>query len=564
MNLLLNALQYIERFLKIIDKKGNTIPLVLNESQMRLYEIIREQWNQGKPVRIIILKARQMGFSTLTEAIIFWMAATAYYVRCMIVAHKDDATDNLFNMSKRFYEHLPAPIKPMQKASNAKELVFDRPSRYRGGTKGLGSSIRCATAGGEGVGRSYTLKALHLSEFAFWPGNKLETLIGLLQAVPDEAGTLIIIESTANGYEEFKKQWDKAVANYRAGIEDFIPVFFPWYEMREYRRQVPPGFERTPEEQELVATFGLDDQQLAWRRWCIDNQCGGDIDKFRQEYPATPDEAFIATGRCVFNKNSIVLRRKQVQADPWERGTFRIQHDITGRIKSYEWDPDSAGAIRIRKEPEPGVPYVIGADTAGTGSDFFAAHVLDNRTGEQVAVLHQQFDERMFAKQLYCLGMYYNEALIGVETNYSTFPQLCLEDLGYQNFYVRERFDTFTGAMASAFGFETTPKSRPLIIDGLKDVAKYAMETITDYDTLGEMLTFVLNQNYRPEAEQGEHDDLVMSLAISHHIRSQQTTEVKLPDPDKHSKWTSDMWDDFNRANPEEQRMLLQEWGSPE
>lgn len=563
MNLLLNCLLYIQHFLKIIDKRSAIIALILNEPQLRLYRVIKEQWEKRQPVRIIILKARQMGFSTLTAAIIFWMAATACNVRAMLVAHKDEATKNLFQMMKRFYEYLPDPLKPMQKASNAQELVFDKPARYRGNAKGLGSSIRCATAGGEGVGRSYTLKALHLSEFAFWPGDKLATLIGLLQAVPDEPGTLIVIESTANGYDEFKKQWDAAVKAQREGREGFIPVFFAWFEMKEYRRKVPAGFKRTDEEQQLAETFGLDDEQLAWRRWCIDNNCGGDLNKFRQEYPATPDEAFIATGQCVFDKDALVLRREQVRDLQWERGSFRIEYDEAGKISSFQWRPDTKGPIRIRVHPEEGVPYVLGGDTAGTGSDFFASHVLDNRTGEQVAVVHHQYGERMFSEQMYCLGHYYNEALEGIEVNYSTYPQMCLEELGYTNFYVRKRLDTFTGGLMDAFGFETTTKSRPLIIDGLKDVAKQALETIYDYDTLGEMLTFVYNENWRPQAEAGEHDDLVMSLAIAHFIRSQQTTVVAAAPSGKTVQWTEDMWEDYYRASPKDQEMLVRLWGEP-
>ena len=240
LNALLNCLQFIQLFLKIRTKDGHIIPFLLNEPQRRLYEVIRKQWQAGKPVRIIILKARQMGFSTLTEAVIFWLAVTAFNVECMIVAHTDEATKNLFRMSKRFYDHLPDKLKPMQQSSNAQELVFAKPARQKGNAKGLNSRIRCATAGGDGIGRSYTLKALHLSELAFWPGNKLDTLTGLLQAVPDLPGTLIIIESTANGYEEFKKLWDKAVSAQREGREDFIPVFFAWHEMKEYRRSVPP------------------------------------------------------------------------------------------------------------------------------------------------------------------------------------------------------------------------------------------------------------------------------------------------------------------------------------
>jgi len=141
-----------------------------------------------------------------------------------------------------------------------------------------------------------------------------------------------------------------------------------------------------------------------------------------------------------------------------------------------------------------------------TGSDYFASHVLDNRTGDQVAVVHHQFGERMYSEQMYCLGMYYNEALIGVEVNYSTYPEMILEELGYPNLYVRQKLDTFTGAMVDAFGFETNKKSRQAIIDGLKDVTKSALETIHDFDTLGEMLTFVYNEDWKPQAEQGEHE----------------------------------------------------------
>ena len=563
MNLLLTALEYIQRFLKIIDKKGNTVPLVLNEPQMRLYEVIRSQWNAGKPVRIIILKARQMGFSTLTEAIIFWMAATAFYVRCMIVAHTEDATNNLFLMSKRFYDNLPAALKPMQQASNAQELVFDRPSRSKDSGPGLGSRIRCATAGGHGVGRSFTVKALHLSEFAFWPGNKLETLTGLMQAVPDEPGTLIIIESTANGFEEFKKQWDSAVEAQRKGEEGFIPVFFAWHEMKEYRRAVPPGFTRTPEEQELAETFDLDDEQLAWRRWCIQNNCGGDIDMFHQEYPSSPDEAFISTGRCVFDKRSLVLRREQVRLLTWEYGSFRVEYDAAGKIRSFRWEPETGGPIRILKHPEKRVPYVLGGDTAGTGSDQFIGVILDNRTGEQVAVLQHTFDERMYTVQMFCLGMYYNQALLGVEINYSTYPEMRLEELGYQNLYVREQFDNYSGKMKDAFGFETTVKTRPIIIDNLKDVAKYALDTITDFETLGQMLTFIYDEKWKPQAENGEHDDLVMALAIAHQIRSQQTTKL-LPDKvGKASAWTADMLEDYQRGSDADRELMRRMWGDP-
>ena len=561
---LLNAKTYIEKFLKIRTKDGEIEPLILNPPQQRLYDAISEQWRANKPVRIIILKARQMGFSTLTEAIVFYLTATARNVDSMIVAHTEEATANLFRMSKRYLDLLPDPLKPMQRASNAQELIFDRPAKSSSDVKGLGSRIRCATAGGKGVGRSYTLKAVHLSELAFWPGDKIETFSGLSQAVPDAPGTVIIIESTANGYDFYKKLWDAAVKSQREGTDGYTPVFFAWFEMPTYRRTPLPNFKRTSEEEKLAETFHLDDEQLAWRRWCIATNCGGDLNKFHQEYPATPDEAFISTGSCAFNQEVLVLRREQVRLTEWERGRFKIQKNEAEKIISFEWTPEPKGPIRILKHPEEDTPYVIGGDTAGTGSDAFVGQVLDNTTGEQVAVLHHRFGEREYAEQMYCLGKYYNEALIGIETNYSTYPELKIEELGYTNLFVRERIDTYTGKMAEAFGFATTTKTRPLIIDGLKDVVNGDINNITDYDTLGEMLTFVYDEHWKPQAEEGEHDDLVMALAIAHYIRPQQSFSKKHKAPNTTVRWTQDQWDDYNHANQSQREYLRKIWGNPE
>lgn len=135
---ILNVREYIETFLKIRTKDGTLMPLRLNQPQDRMYQAVKSQWDAGKPVRIIVLKARQMGFSTLTEAIIFAITATRFYTDCMIVAHKDEATANLFRMSLRYYENLPEPMKPMRKASNAHELVFDKPAHYKGRPAGPG------------------------------------------------------------------------------------------------------------------------------------------------------------------------------------------------------------------------------------------------------------------------------------------------------------------------------------------------------------------------------------------------------------------------------------------
>lgn len=560
-NTLVCTKESIERNLMIRTKDARLVPFVLNAAQKRLLAEIERQEKAGKPVRIIILKARQMGFSTLVQALLFLKTAGNENYESLIVAHKDEATGNLFRMSRRFYENLPPGLAPKLVSNKGREMIFDTSGQN---AKELGSRIRCATAGGSGVGRSYTLQSAHLSEFAFWPGDKTDTYSGIAQAVPDKPGTMLIIESTANGYNEFKTLWDAAVKAQRDGTDGFVPIFFPWFEMEEYRRPPPPGFAPTKEEQALKARFSLDDAQLAWRRWCIAANCGGEERRFRQEYPATPDEAFLSTGDCVFDAQAVEARRAQAEAFPVKRGRFVYDFDDRAprgeKIRNIRFVEGDRPIVRILKEPEEGVPYVLGGDTAGTGSDRFTGQVLDNRSGAQAAVLQHERDETLYTRQMYCLGMYYNGALLGVETNYSTYPQKELERLGYPHFYVRERVDTFTGKTEQAYGFETTAVTRPLILDNLRAVCRADLTLVGDYETLGEMLTFVYGRDYKPQALGGKHDDLVMALAIAHHIRTQQRKRAGKPSM---RAWTKDMREDYRRADAEGKKHLLEKYGKP-
>lgn len=551
-----NAGQYIQTFLRIKTKDNKIVPFKLNSPQKRLYEVIKHEAQANKPIRIIILKARQMGFSTLTEALIFHRTATKENVNSLIIAHKDDATSNLFSMSKLFYNELPSMLKPHRKASNAKELIFDAPARVEN-IIGLNSKIKCATAGGDGVGRSDTFSNVHISEFAFWTGNKMETLNGLLQSVPSQPGTMVIIESTANGFDEFKRLWDAAVNK----ENDFIPVFFPWYELAEYQK-LYDGFELTEEEKELRKRFSLSLEQLSWRRWCIKNNCGGDIDLFKQEYPATPEEAFIATGACIFDTQRIINRINDLSNyRPIKEGLFLYDYDGVS-ISNIRWEDKEKGYIKIFEEPQDRCPYVLGGDTAGEGSDYFTAHVIDNTTGVQCAVFRDdRIDEDEYARQIYCLGMYYNTALVGLEANFSTYPIKELARLGYPKQYVREAPDTFTGAIKKSYGFRTTSSTRPVILANLVSIVRDEVYLINDIVTLREMLSFVKIKG-KPQAEEGEHDDLVLGLAITYGIRSQQDFEYKKLSGEK-AHWEPDMYTDYYNANEEARRELIKIWGDP-
>jgi len=517
------AMDYIESCLKIKTKSGTVVPFRLNDAQRKLYAVAKRQQDAGKPVRLIILKARQLGFSTLTEGLIFHACATRKNVNALIVAHREDATANLFRMSKLFYDELPAPVKPMLRASNAQELVFENPSKLRSEREarpGLRSRIRCATAGGRGIGRSDTLQCVHLSEYAFWPDGadgKASTLAGILQAVPSLPGTMVVIESTANGFEDFKERWDAAVA----GENDFEPVFFAWFENPDYSMPVVPGTEWTPEERDLKATYQLTDEQLQWRRWCIANNCGGSLDMFRQEYPASPGEAFLHSGTGVFDNEQIVLRLERLPG-PAGRGEFT----------DGEWTESETGAITLYELPEEGVPYVLGGDTAGEGSDYFTAIVIENVSGRIVAKLRQKYSEPEYVRQIYALGRFYNDALVAIETNFSTYPVMKLQEMEYPNQYSREREDTYTRQMKKSYGFRTDRQSRPRAIANLVEVFSSHPEWFTDRELLEEMLTFCYNEDHRPEALAGKHDDLVMGAAITYAVRHQQRMTV-LMEPEK-------------------------------
>jgi len=511
----INTKKYIEKYVKIRDKSGRIIDFKLNEPQQKLYDIIKQLKKEGKPVRIIILKARQMGFSTLTESILFKETATKFNINTGIVAHKEEATTNLFNMSKRIYDNLPDAMKPTKKASNAKELIFDNQE----GT-GLKSKIKCMTAGADGVGRSDTFNNLHISELAFW-GNAKETMLGLMQAVPNLPNTMVIIESTANGYEYFKEIWDKAVRK----ENDFIPLFVGWHELEEY--QMPySGFELTPEEKQLQETYNLSLDQLTWRRWCIANNCGGDIEQFKQEYPMNPHEAFIVSGTSVFDKEQLVLRLETIPK-PLKVGyfsyTYNDEKPAGQKISDIKWVNDPNGYIRIYQVPDSPVQtkYCIGGDTAGDGSDYYTGHVLDAKTGMQVATLKQQFDADLYTKQMYCLGKYYKDALIGIEANFDSFPLMELQRLGYKNQYVREKIDEYTGRTEKRYGFKTTSITRPTILSSLIEIVREHIDLINDKDTLEELLTIIRNEKGRIEAPVGGHDDQMMGLAIAHYIRTQ-------------------------------------------
>ncbi|MBR6689746.1 MAG: PBSX family phage terminase large subunit [Bacilli bacterium] len=239
-------------------------------------------------------------------------------------------------------------------------------------------------------------------------------------------------------------------------------------------------------------------------------------------------------GKTVFDARAIQNRLSNL-SKPLMTGYFTYDYDGL-KISNIKWVKDKNGYINIYQLPD--TPHItkfaIGCDTSGEGSDFFTAHVLDAKTGNQAAVLKQQFDADLFTKQVYCLGKWYGtlkkcsqDALIGIEANFDSFPIMELQRLGYLNQYVREAQDTYTGRTEKRFGFKTTSLTRPTIISRLIEIVREETNSINDKDTLEELLTIIRNEKGRIEAPEGGHDDQMMGLAIAHHIREQVTFDIE-------------------------------------
>lgn len=268
------------------------------------------------------------------------------------------------------------------------------------------------------------------------------------------------------------------------------------------------------------------------------------------------------TGKTVFDREAVSRRLEQI-CKPVKQGLFAYDLAEDGvHIQNVRWVDDSQGPVSVYREPENGHPYVIGGDTAGDGSDWFVGQGIHNISGEQVCILRHRYDEDTFARQLYCLGLYYNEAMLAVEVNFSTYPVKLLELMGYRRQYVREMEDNFDGGFRHAFGFRTDARTRPNIIAELIRFLRGNYGMLNDETTLLELLTFVRNEKLRPEAEPGAHDDCVMALAIAQYVRPQQRTWVD-SNAGKRRRWSEDMWEDYRQANTKQREQLRSLWGNP-
>ena len=508
---------YCQTCVKIRTKDGTIAPLILNRVQKRLVERIIDQQERTGKVRLVVVKARQQGLSTVISAWQYWWLSQRKAQKGLVMAHVADSTTTLFDMYHRIHQNVPKVVQPSTKYSSRTELVFSE----------LDSALRVATAGGKGVARGETFTTVHLSEVAFWPDTFAQTNFnGLIQAVPDAPGTAAFLESTANGMTGVFYQQYKAA---REGISGYELFFSAWVESWEYRDEtIPHDFVRVPEEEAIVATakrlYGIDveDAQLWWRRRRI---AINGVDMFRQEYPLTPEEAFISTGRPIFNPDYIVERLKDPKKPIKQMAVEEVyDHKTNKRLPLRKLREHPRGELKVYKEREPNESYTIGADVGmglragvkGRPSDPSVAQVLDSQL-RQVAVWRGTVHPDIFAEILVALGYYYNEALLVPErNNHGLVTCVELRDRQYPNLYLDITEGTIEADRETLnIGVFTSEKTKPLMIDKLRAFDRNREIEINDTQTLEEMLTFVVTESGKMEAEGGAHDDCVMALALA-------------------------------------------------
>jgi hypothetical protein len=540
---------YCERNLMIKDKiTRQVIPFKLNWAQKLLVERVLADIRAGRPVRYIILKARQMGLSTVIEALCYWWTTTHRYVNSVIIAHETEASSNLYKMFRRYYDFSNTMFKPDRKYNTKRDLVFDVEDQVKeeyaemGQTPpGLQSEIKTMVAK-EGKGRSDTINFFHGSEVAFWEANA-DVVSSALQAVPTAAETFAFLESTANGVGGyFYDEWQLA----KKGESAFKPLFFAWHEHPEYEL---PGIVSNYDEEELELIeifrekdYSLEswDRKILWRRE-KKKEFRTDPKKFYQEYPKDDMEAFLASGRPVFDTR-LLMKMEQIalkQPDPMF-GLVVANPDPTAKEKflfeehkrtfqDQDPTPFKVWQLPIRDDPnthQKAHKYTIAIDVSegklessseNKENDWSVIDVMDVSNLKTVARWRGHIDPDLLGEVAFAIGNFYNGALIAVEVNNHGISTVqSLRNKFYRNLYQRETSeDEQFQVRTTKMGWVTNKKTKPVIINEMvKDIRE---GDIIDLDVIfiRECMTYVRDDQGYTSAQEGTFDDCVMAKAIN-------------------------------------------------
>lgn len=543
---------YCERNLMIQDKvSGEIVPFRLNWAQDKLVRLVLKDIDDGVPIRYIILKARQMGFSTVIEALCYWWVCTHRNQKAVIIAHETEAASNLYEIFKRYYDNSHMYFQPDRKYNNKKELVFDVEDAVKKEYKemgapspGLGSSIKTMVAK-EGKGRSATIHFFHGSEVAFWEA-KADVVSAALQAVPLAPNTFSFLESTANGVGGFfYKSWFNA----KKGKSNLNALFFAWHQHDEYELPAPRAglTYYDDEEAKLLELFEAAnypreswDRKIMWRRE-KKKEFLDDPKKFYQEYPSTDMEAFLASGRPKFDMDMLVKMWQyaddnpshvfgQIVPNPSPLGKDRyIFEEVPVAMEGKDPTPLKIWELPEKRNPNTHTEetkYAIGVDVSegklnleseGKENDYSVIDVTRIDNDKTVARWRGHIDPDLLGLMVYQTGVFYNNALVGVEVNNHGLTTIqSLRNKSYPNLYMREtsednRFQERTAVM----GWRTDKKTKPVIINNLAKAIREGDIIDLDVVFLSECQTYIIDDQGYTSAQEGQFDDTVMAKAIA-------------------------------------------------
>jgi hypothetical protein len=579
---------------KILTPGRQLVPLIANDAQLRFDTQLEAQRAAGLPMRAIVLKSRKRGFSTWVVAKSMQRCTTWAHQHAILVAQDLKTAGELHGMAERMYYHLPFEhelgmgfnIRPDLTGANfspqgRKYLSFgERTKRLR--QRSIDSIYEVDTANTPTAGRGYTPSIVHGSEVAHWPENG--KLLGLLNAVAYELETIVILESTANGFNHFQKRWQRAVE----GLEDpevggsYLAIFEGWTDdpacwarwvdtpEAQHARQrfidsigTGPYGEREPD---LMERFGCTPEQLLWRRRTIRENCDDSIEQFDQEYPATAEDAFIGSGNGVFSgilvSRAIYAAEKAMEpAAGWLRGTdWHTKTTRGGTVNipgGAEWvpwaqagqlpddvRPRSAPALFVYEHPindrtQEGIPederretgcYVVTVDVAGDPiangpeGDAHAIQVIDHISKQQVAVWSGRIDHADLRLLALLVALYYNEAFLAVEVTGGIGLPVAVPlqtDYRYRFMHRRRVADDRRQQETQKVGWDTNRATKPLIEGAMLDAFKDGTHGIRHMATALEFNTYVVHENGDHGAREGNHDDLAVSWMIAQYLAVQ-------------------------------------------
>jgi len=529
--------------IKIQDEHNELVPFTLNDEQVILEEIWTDIIKSGHLVRLYVLKGRKQGCSTWFTARGLWMITSRGKFRrnesgqvifaglvknqnACIIAHDPKTTAYLYEMYKRMDGNVEPELQQDKLKCNGYMIHYQNEK----GT-GLDSMVMLGSADTKDFGSGMTLTIRHCSELAKYPPENVKSLLTSLDnAMPNTKNTAVLNESTAKGlggafhegfigcryiYEAYQDEnqnakWRKRVNEDADPLNEYSSVFLPWYIARKYRMKPPEGFKRTVEEEEWVKKYNLSDEQITWYRWALPNRCGGDKAIRQQEYPFTAREAFLASGTPSFDIPRL-MHFRGLCTPPIAR------YDCL--LSGGQFVAKQDGMLKVWAEPERGRAYLISADVSEglEHGDFDSASVLDHMTGEQVAHFHGKMTPYEYAHLLFWLGKRYNEAwLVPERNNHGISVIQELSRLEYPNLYIEVIVEP-PNKPRKRWGWQTSEKSRAMILDNLKQVLMDEDPGIRCAETYDEMMNFKRQKDGKEEADSGTFDDRVMEIAIGKH-----------------------------------------------